>query len=81
MASRRRGWHGLQEKLSRPRYPSDERIWARATVPPELRGHRSEAELDCPDLRALAEAIILNAKRGWPALANQGRLLRQWGWA
>jgi type III restriction enzyme len=47
----------------------------------KLRGHRSEAELDCPDLRALADVIILNAKRGWPALANQGRLLRQWGWA
>jgi hypothetical protein len=52
-----------------------------ANVAPELRGHRSEAELDSPEVKELRDAYILNRKEGLDKLNRQGcDVLQKWEW-
>jgi dephospho-CoA kinase len=52
-----------------------------ANVAPELRGHRSETELDSPEVQILRDAYIFNEKDGIIPLTRQGNLvLLDWGW-
>jgi hypothetical protein len=52
-----------------------------ANVAPELRGHRSEVELDSPEVRQLRDAYIFNRKDGGHTFARQGwDVLRKWDW-
>jgi hypothetical protein len=53
-----------------------------ATVAPELRGHRSEVELNSPEVLELRDAWIFNRKDGMNNLRDNGKLILQaWGWA
>jgi hypothetical protein len=53
-----------------------------ANVAPELRGHRSEVELNSPEVRELRDAWIFNRKDGMNNLRDHGKLILQaWGWA
>lgn len=52
-----------------------------ANIAPELRGHRSETELDSPEFKELRDAYILNRKDGIDRLSRQGwDILREWDW-
>jgi hypothetical protein len=52
-----------------------------ANIAPELRGHRSETELDSPEVLSLRDDYIYNAKNGLAWLKLQGeRVLGDWGW-
>jgi hypothetical protein len=52
-----------------------------ANVAPELRGHRSEVELDSPQVEELRDAYIYNKKSGIWFLKCQGQMvLKNWGW-
>jgi dephospho-CoA kinase len=52
-----------------------------ANVAPELRGHRSEAELDSPEVLQLRDAYLFNGKKCIHDLWLQGYdILRGWGW-
>jgi hypothetical protein len=52
-----------------------------ANVAPELRGHRSEVELDSPEVLELRDAYIFNEKIGIDRLKYKGkRMLEDWGW-
>ena len=53
-----------------------------ANVAPELRGHRSEVELNSPEVLELRDAWISNRKDGMNNLRDYGKLILQaWGWA
>jgi hypothetical protein len=52
-----------------------------ANVAPELRGHRSEVELDSPEVLKLRDDYIFNEKIGIDRLKYKGeRMLEDWGW-
>jgi hypothetical protein len=52
-----------------------------ANVAPELRGHRSEVELNSPEVKELRDAHMLNRKEGLDTLNRQGcDVLQKWGW-
>jgi hypothetical protein len=52
-----------------------------ANVAPELRGHRSEIELDSPEVKMLRNSYIFNEKNGIDRLRHKGNLvLQDWGW-
>jgi dephospho-CoA kinase len=52
-----------------------------ANVAPELRGHRSEVEIDSPEVLELRDAWIMNRKDGIDKLCdNANLLLDAWGW-
>jgi dephospho-CoA kinase len=52
-----------------------------ANVAPELRGHRSEVELDSPEVKMLRDAYLFNRKDGTHKLRRAGELiLKDWGW-
>jgi hypothetical protein len=52
-----------------------------ANVAPELRSHRSEVELDSPEVKELHDAHMLNRKEGLDKLNRQGcDVLQKWGW-
>jgi hypothetical protein len=52
-----------------------------ANVAPELRGHRSEVELDSPEVKDLRDAYIFNRKDGIGKLKRQGwDVLQGWDW-
>ena len=52
-----------------------------ANVAPELRGHRSETELDSPEVKMLRNSYIFNEKNGIDRLEHEGNLvLQDWGW-
>jgi hypothetical protein len=52
-----------------------------ANVAPELRGHRSETELDRPEVFDLRDARIYNTKDGVERLKRKGEcVLAGWGW-
>jgi hypothetical protein len=52
-----------------------------ANVAPELRSHRSEVELDSPEVEELRDAYIYNEKSGIWFLNCQGEMvLKNWGW-
>jgi hypothetical protein len=51
-------------------------------IAPELRGHRSETELQSPEVKMLRDAYIFNRKDGTDKLREKGNLvLQDWGWA
>lgn len=52
-----------------------------ANVAPELRGHRSETELDSPEVLELRDGYIYNTKEriDWLRLAGNA-ILKSWGW-
>ena len=51
------------------------------TIAPELRGHRSETELQSPEVKMLRDAYLFNDKRSLAHLQHQGELILQdWGW-
>jgi dephospho-CoA kinase len=51
-------------------------------VAPELRGHRSETELDSPEMKMLRDSYLFNEKNGLDRLKRKGNLvLQDWGWA
>lgn len=51
-------------------------------IAPELRGHRSEMELQSPEVLRLRDDYIFNSKDGLDWLKLQGeRVLGDWGWA
>jgi len=53
-----------------------------ANVAPELRGYRSETELDSPEVFDLRDARIYNTKDGVERLKREGEcVLQGWGWA
>ena len=59
-----------------------EAIDQQANIAPELRGHRSEVELNSPEVRELRDAWIFNRKDGMNNLRDHGELILQaWGWA
>jgi hypothetical protein len=52
-----------------------------ANVSPELRGHRSETEMDSPEVFDLRDARIYNTKDGIERLKREGEgVLAGWGW-
>jgi hypothetical protein len=52
-----------------------------ANVAPELRGHRSETELDSSEVKELRDAWLFNCKDGVEQLRDAGNLvLESWGW-
>ena len=52
-----------------------------ANVAPELRNHRSETELESPEVLTLRDAYIFNTKESIAFLKEAGEeVLRQWGW-
>jgi hypothetical protein len=52
-----------------------------ATLAPERRGHRSEVELDSPEVLKLRDDYIFNEKIGIGRLMYKGeRMLQDWGW-
>jgi hypothetical protein len=52
-----------------------------SNVAPELRGHRSEVELDSPEVVELRDARIYNTKDGVERLKREGEgVLQGWGW-
>ena len=52
-----------------------------ATVAPELRGHRSETELDSSEVLELRDAWLLNGKDGVDQLVEAGTMiLKSWEW-
>jgi hypothetical protein len=52
-----------------------------ANVAPELRGHRSEVELDSPGMLDLRDAYLFNTKESLAFLREGGEeILRRWGW-
>ena len=52
-----------------------------ANIAPELRGHRSEVELDSPEVLTLRDAYIFNTKESLAFLKDAGEeVLRRWGW-
>jgi hypothetical protein len=52
-----------------------------ANVAPELRGHRSETELDRPEIAELRDAYVLNLKHSVDQLRERGeQVLQEWGW-
>jgi len=52
-----------------------------ANMAPELRGHRSEIELDSPEVLTLRDAHFYNKKDGIGIIAEAGDdILHQWGW-
>jgi hypothetical protein len=52
-----------------------------ANIAPELRGHRSETELDSPEVKELYDAYMLNRKEGLDTLKSQGcDVLQKWEW-
>jgi hypothetical protein len=52
-----------------------------AHVAPELRGHRSEVELDRPEVKMLRDSYVFNEKNGIDRLTYKGERMRQdWGW-
>jgi hypothetical protein len=52
-----------------------------ATLAPEHRGHRSEVELDSPEVLELRDARIYNTKDGVERLKREGEcVLAGWGW-
>jgi hypothetical protein len=52
-----------------------------ANVAPELRGHRSEVELDSPEVFDLRDARIYNTKDGAERLKREGKcVLAGLGW-
>jgi hypothetical protein len=52
-----------------------------ANIAPELRGHRSETELDSPEVKELHDAYMLNRKEGLDKLNRQGcDVLQKWEW-
>ena len=58
-----------------------EAIDQQANIAPELRGHRSETELQSPEVKELRDAYLFNDKTGIAKLALQGLyILYQWGW-
>jgi hypothetical protein len=51
-------------------------------IAPELRGHRSETELQSPEMLKIRDAYLMNYKKGLRQLRWQGRrILECWGWA
>jgi hypothetical protein len=52
-----------------------------ANLDPELRGHRSEVELDSPEVVDLRDAYLFNTKESFAFLREGGEeVLRRWGW-
>jgi hypothetical protein len=52
-----------------------------ANIAPELRGHRSETELNSPEMKELRDAHIFNDKIGIGKLMGQGwDVLQKWDW-
>ena len=52
-----------------------------ANVAPELRGHRSEVEIDSPEVKELRDAWIFNHKEGMKSFGAAGySILKQFGW-
>jgi hypothetical protein len=52
-----------------------------ANIAPELRAHRSEVELDSPEMLELRDAWIYNRKEGISKLRELGNMvLDGWGW-
>jgi hypothetical protein len=52
-----------------------------ANVAPELRGHRSEVELDSLEVLQIRDAYLFNTKRSLLDLTMAGEeVLRRWGW-
>jgi len=52
-----------------------------ANVAPELRGHRSEVELNSPEVKELRDAYIFHRKEGIGKLKPQGwDVLQRWEW-
>jgi hypothetical protein len=52
-----------------------------ANIAPELRGHRSETELDSPEVFELRDTRIYNTKEGIERLKREGEgVLQSWGW-
>jgi hypothetical protein len=55
---------------------------ADTNVPVGMRGHRSETELDSPEVKMLRDSYIFNRKNGIDELRHAGYwVLRDWGWA
>ena len=53
-----------------------------ANVAPELRGHRSEIELNSPEMPRIRDAHLINHKLSMEDYAEQGeRILNEWGWS
>jgi hypothetical protein len=58
-----------------------EAIDQQANIAPEPRGHRSETELDSPEVQILRDTDMFNATDGIMPLTRQGNLvLLGWGW-
>ncbi len=54
---------------------------ADTNIPVEMRGHRSETELQSPEMRILRDSYIFNEKNGLDRLKYKGNLvLQDWGW-
>jgi hypothetical protein len=52
-----------------------------ANVAPELRGHRSETELDSPEVKMLRDSYVFPEKNGIDRLNDKGeQMLEDWGW-
>mgnify|MGYP001564966838 CR=1 FL=1 len=52
-----------------------------ANIAPELRGHRSETEMNSPEIETLRDAYLYNEKTSLFFLRNQGDIILQdWGW-
>jgi hypothetical protein len=52
-----------------------------ANIAPERRGHRSEVELDRPEMLDLRDAYLFNTKESLAFLRESGEeILRRWGW-
>jgi hypothetical protein len=52
-----------------------------ANIAPELRGHRSETEIQSPEVLSLRDAYIFNDKTGIDKLVDKGLfVLNGWGW-
>jgi hypothetical protein len=52
-----------------------------ANVAPELRGHRSEVELDSPEVLELRDAYLYDTKKSLGQLVEDGEdALYRWGW-
>jgi hypothetical protein len=52
-----------------------------ANIAPELRGHRSEVELDSPEMLELRDAYLYNTKQSLGQYVEDGEKIPQsWGW-